>query len=437
MVNQPEFSAVRGAGSARTLSAGARLRRKFLPATFAILCGVLQSGSLLNASYTFNPIFGFYSGPGGACPNGKALLVAPGQIYGTTYYGGTTDNGIVYKLQLNNDGSFSETVIYSFTGGADGGNPTAGLKMDANGALYGTASTANGGQATGVVFQLVPPVAPATTWTYNVIHSFGGNNDGADPNSSLIVGKNGSFWGTTVKGGTSGQGTVFQVTPPAAPGGMWTENVLYSFTGGADGGQPYAELAADSSNNLFGTAYTGGASNSGTVFKLAPPAKGKPAWTESTIYTFKGGADGLNPLGGLVLTPTGALIGTTYLSDNSNGDGVIFELTPSGTGYKQSVLITFDGTNGANPSDTLVPDLKGNFYGSTGGAQAGTAGNLFKLTPSANVVHPYILSVMYTFTGGVDGQAALPSVSQSLMGAVYGTTFYGGPGGAGEVFRIN
>ena len=117
---------------------------------------------------------------------------------------------------------------------------------------------------------------------------------------------------------------------------------------------------------------------------------------------------------------------------------MIFELTPAmGGGYTESVLIDFNGANGANPSDTLVADSTGlNYVGTTGGAQAGLGGNVFKLTPSGDATHPYNISVLYTFSGGADGQAALPSVSQSVKGAVFGTTFYGGQGGAGSVFEI-
>jgi uncharacterized repeat protein (TIGR03803 family) len=385
---------------------------------------------------TFSSVFAFYSGHGGACPNGKALLVAPGLIYGTTYYGGDFNYGTVYRLAYQPNGSYTETVLYSFTGGADGGNPTAGLKMDANGAIYGTASTSSG-LPNGVIFQLVP--GAGGTYTYNVIHAFGGVGDGANPNSDLIFGsKNQTMYGTTVGGGTSGNGTVFSLAPPAGGTGPWVESVIYSFTGGADGAQPYAGLAADSTNNLYGTAYIGGTSNSGTVFELSPPAKGKPTWTETTLYTFLGGADGLNPLAGVSLTGTGTILGNTYLGGTSN-DGVIFQLTPpavAGGAYTETVLINFDGTNGANPSSILVTDLKGDFYGATGGAQAGVGGNVFKLTGTPKAKSPFAYNVLYTFSGGADGQAVLPSVSQTLQGAVFGTTFYGGAGGAGSVFEI-
>ena len=434
MANRHSVLSLPGAFHGRRL-----LRPTFLPTAVALLFGVSQGGAPLSAAVDFTSIFGFYSGLGGACPNGKVLLVtpangSPGYIYGTTYYGGTTDNGIVYQLTKGADGTYSEQVIYSFTGGSDGGNPTAGLKMDANGALYGTASTSNG-QPIGVVFQLVPPKIAGETWSYNVIHAFGAPGDGANPQSDLIVGTKGALWGTTVAGGT-GFGTVYQLAPPVV-GGVWGETVIYTFTGGADGAQPYAGLAADLNNNIFGATYTAGTSNAGTVFKLSPPVKGRPSWTETTLYTFKGTTDGLNPLGGVTLNGTG-IIGTTYLGGNS-GEGVIYQLTPPavvGDPYVETVLVSFDGANGANPSDAIEPDLKGNFYGSTGGAQAGTAGTVFKLTPG-KAANTYNLSTLYTFSGGADGQAALPSISQSLMGAVYGSTFYGGAGGAGSVFRIN
>ncbi len=391
----------------------------------------MTAGSLFGVS--LHEVFTFYSGPGGACPNGKVLLVAatnqhPPLIYGTTYYGGTNNNGIVYQLTQQPNGSYTETVIYNFTGGSDGGNPTANVIMDAMGNLYTTASTGGVGN-NGTVIELVP--GANNTFTPQVILQFNGTN-GSDPNSDLVLGPKGALAGTTVYGGTSNQGTVFLLTPPATPGGTWTPRVLHSFTDGADGGQPYGGLTSDLSDpqhTLYGTTYVGGTNNAGTVFKLVPTLT--PVFT--TIYTLKGGTtDGLNPLAGVTLDPlTKTLLGTTYLGGKF-GDGIVFQLTPpaSGTTYTETVLVNFDGQGrGANPSDKLITDGQGKFYGTTGGAQAGIGGSAFAMTLKA-------FSTLYSFSGTTDGQAPLPSVSESSQGAIYGTTFYGGLGGAGSVFVL-
>ena len=159
-----------------------------------------------------------------------------------------------------------EQVICSFQGGSDGATPRASLIFGSNGELYGTTyggGTSNGG----TVFQL----APATTgsgWTETVLHSFGSGSDGGLPYASLILGSNGDLYGTTYGGGTSNGGTVFQLSPPISFGGSWTEAVLHNFGSGSDGGLPYASLIFGSNRELYGTTYGGGTSSVGTVFKI-------------------------------------------------------------------------------------------------------------------------------------------------------------------------
>jgi uncharacterized repeat protein (TIGR03803 family) len=233
-----------------------------------------------------------------------------------------------------------ETVLYSFKGGSDGSNPAAGLIVDSSGNLYGT--TFNGG---------------------------GGSGCGSD----------------------FGCGTAFKLAPDG------TETVLHAFTGGSDGGLPEAGLIADGSSNLYGTAYQGGASNLGVVFKLAPDG------TETVLYSFKGGGDGGVPAGTLIADSSGNLYGTTSEGGGSgcfgNGCGTVFKLAPDGT---ETVLHAFTGgSDGAHPNVALIADGAGNLYGTTGGGGITLCyegcGTVFKLAPDGTE------TVLHAFTGAATG----------------------------------
>jgi len=196
--------------------------------------------------------------------------------------------------------------------------------------LYGT--TVNGGSsAFGTVFSLTPPAAPGGAWTEAVLHNFAGPpSDGYALQAGLVIGKGGVLYGTTWEGGTVPCldicGTVFSLTPPAAPGGAWTEAVLYSFTGGSDGDAP-GGVVIGNGGVLYGTTQFGGASNVGTVFSLTPPAAPGGAWTEAVLHSFTGSPnDGADPEG-VVIDVSGVLYGTTQ-SGGSSAFGTVFSLTP-------------------------------------------------------------------------------------------------------------
>jgi len=186
----------------------------------------------------------------------------------------------------------SESVLYSFAGGSDGLEPVAGLIVDQNGVLYGTTRYGGGSGCVqnagcGTVFSLTPPAIAGAVWTEAVLYSFLGGAEGASPMAGLLAGKSGVLYGTTESCGAPNAGTVFELTPPATPGGAWTEDVLYSFSGGIDGSQPVAGLIAES-GTLYGTTEVGGASGLGIVFALTPPAIAGGLWTESVLYSFAG-----------------------------------------------------------------------------------------------------------------------------------------------------
>ncbi len=253
------------------------------------------------------------------------------------------------------DATGTETVLYSFTGGADGANPEAGLVRDPDGSLYGT--TIAGGSGSGVVFKV------DSNGTETVLHTFTSGADGGYPQAGLIRDLNGDLYGTTSGGGSPGPGVVFKLDTTGA------ETVLYTFTGGADGGTPYGGLVRDSAGNLYGSTLQGGVTTGsqgyGVVFKL------DAAGTETVLYTFTGGSDGASPYAGLVRDSAGNLYGTTY------GGGRAFGNTGA-----ETVLHTFaGGTGGAKPQAGLIRDAKGNLYGTTVFGGSGGNGVVFKLTP--------------------------------------------------------
>ena len=205
------------------------------------------------------------------------------------------------------------TPAYFFQGGSDGGDPVGGVILGngTNPPLYGT--TNGGGVNEGTVYELTPPAKSGGIWGYNLLYSFGTNaGDGANPQGPLVIDKNGALYGMT----SGSCGTVFQLTPPGSPGGIWTYNLLYTFTGGNDGCQPWwSGLALDENTGLFygTTAYGGSTANNGygwgTVFELAPPAAPGGAWTESVLYSFTGGSDGGLPQASLLIGTKGGVAG--------------------------------------------------------------------------------------------------------------------------------
>jgi uncharacterized repeat protein (TIGR03803 family) len=331
---------------------------------------------------------------------------------------GAGNPNAAYVFQPSHVPGQTYTFLYNFTGGLDGSNPSAGLIQDARGNLYGT--TSGGGRTgTGVVFKLDP------TGKETVLHEFGfaaRPNDGANPSAGLVRDAAGNLYGTTVNGGASGLGTIFQFTA------KHLEFVLHSFAGTrTDGAHPYAGLIRDSTGKFYGTTSAGGAFGHGTVFKLAPFGVGK----ESMLYSFTGGADGANPSGTLVRDAAGILYGTTNAGGSSScsgGCGVVFKIDTSG---RETVIYSFTGGNdGANPSGTLLRDAAGNLYGTTN--NGGTSGYrvVFKLETTGTE------TVLHNFAGFPTDGSGPYAVMRDPAGNFYGTTSGGGAFGAGVVFEL-
>jgi uncharacterized repeat protein (TIGR03803 family) len=328
--------------------------------------GALASGTVfkLSAGGKEKVLYSFAGiGGDGAFPYyGSLVRDSSGNLYGTTDQGGTYDQvclfgcGTVFKI----DASGKETVQYRFTGAnGDGYGPFQGLVRDSSGNLYGT-TLFGGAGGSGTVFEVDP------TGKETVVYSFTGSADGGLPGSGLIRDAKGNLYGTTSSGGSSFAGTVFTVDPSGH------ETVLYSFLDSTDGGVPEAGLIRDSAGNLYGTTLLGGTASQGTVFKL------DPSGTETVLYSFTGGADGGSPSeGSLLRDSAGNLYGTTPQGGASDF-GVVFKLAPTG---KFTVLHSFSGRDGKIPYGTLVRDKAGNLYGTTyeGGAFGG--GVVFKIAP--------------------------------------------------------
>ena len=381
---------------------------------FSLAAFVLVVCALANGTQAKGPLHVLYSFTGtngdGAGPFGSLVEDAVANLYGTTATGGTAA-GTVFRLAP--DGS--ETVLYAFTDGSDGGIPYANLVLDSQGNLYGTASSGGSFPCNcGVVFKVTP------TGQETVLHAFLGGSDGAVPVGGLIFDKHGNLYGTTSAGGADCNcGTVFKLAPDG------TETILHSFTGGNDGSKPEAGLLRNKQGNLYGASYEGGDAtcNCGTLFKI------DSSGGESVLHSFTGFAhgEGAYPETSLVVDKQGNLYGTTKFGGTNNG-GTVFKLSSDNT---ETVLHSFTGGgDGAAPYTGLAIDSRGNLYGTTqqgGGADAGT---VFKISSAG------VELVLYTFSGGVDGDQPYASLILKGRKELLGTATQGGANGFGTVFAV-
>jgi uncharacterized repeat protein (TIGR03803 family) len=352
---------------------------------------------------TLSVLYSFTGGADGSQPLAGLVRDAADNLYGTTQIGGASGNGVVFKV----DPTGVETVLHSFTGKPDGSQPTAAFIRDGSGNLYGTVQ--NGGNAGfGIVFKL------SSAGRETVLHSFSSVDDGAIPAAGLVRDAAGNLYGTTCCGGSSTDGIVFKVTSAR----NWT--ILHNFAG-SDGRYPFAGLIRDTAGNLYGTTSTGGASGFGTVFKLDTTGK------ETLLYSFTGGSDGAHPRAGVVRDSAGNLYGTT-VDGGASGNGLVFKVTPAGM---ETVLVSFTGgADGGLPYADLIRDSAGNLYGTTSAGGAFGWGAVFKVDKTAKE------TVLYSFTGGTDGSCPMAGLIRDSAGNLYGTTEFGGNAGVGVVFKL-
>jgi uncharacterized repeat protein (TIGR03803 family) len=392
------------------------------------------------------------------------LLEHQGEFYGTTWKGGTANLGTIFKLSPPAQGqsAWTKTVLHHFLGsdmGWDGAYPLGALIVGRDGAFYGT--TSEGGRwGYGEVFRLEPPVNPQAGWLIYPIYSFCSSplcGNGSYPGGSLLLGADGALYGTTSKGGYVGDsgGTVFKLThSDTYP--YWTHTVIYYFCSVGysclDGYHPMAELIADKDGVLYGTTEYGGDNDSGTAFKLTPPAAGASAWTETVLHSFCSNEfnqicnDGAYPKSGLVFDTQGNLYGTTSSGGACHDPiygpcvGTVFKLTRPGNStadWTQSVTHSFEsGLSGSIPVAALIVDSQNNLYGTTITGGPSTAiygpgwGTVFKLGPPHWDGTHRTLTVLTSFDAIRLGPSNPAGAVTLYQGALYGTTAYGGPGGS-------
>src|ERR1022692_1244049 len=363
---------------------------------------------------TLTTLFSF-DGTDGAVPQAGLVQATNGDLYGTTYGGGTNSAGTIFKITPGG----TLTMVYSFcsqTNCADGAYPEAGLVQAANGDLYGT-TYGGGTHGYGTVFKITPG------GTLTTLYSFcfqSGCTDGVEPRAGLVQAANGDLYGTTW-GGARG-GTIFKITP----GGTLTTLDSFCSRSGCTA-YPYAGLVQAANGDLYGTTTSGGANNSGTIFKITPTG------TLTALHRFNG-TDGVEPTGGLVQAANGDFYGTTY-GGGANGLGTVFKITPSGT---LTTLYSFcsqtNCADGNDPYSGLVQATNGDFYGTAYGGGAHDQGTVFKITPTGE------LTTLYSFCSQpncTDGAAPDAGLVQDTNGDFYGTTLEGGSNNGGTVFRLS
>jgi uncharacterized repeat protein (TIGR03803 family) len=392
-------------------------------------CG---DGGIANADPQMKVLCSF-SNVRGANPAGALIADGAGGLYGTTFKGGATGNGVVFELApAAAKTAWTETVLFSFNG-ANGDQPFARLLADGAGDLYGTTSK-GGSDNDGVVFELASPTAGKTAWAETVLLSFNGAN-GSLPSTGLTADGEGDLFGTTLGGGANGLGVVFELIPPLVGGRAWTQRILVSFTG-ANGLFPAGDLITDRAGNLYGTTEGGGANNNGLVFELSPPLAGGSAWTETVLFSFDKD-DGEFPVGGLITDRAGNLYGVTQ-GGGANSDGVVFELSPAGPGktaWTETVLHSFNAINAGNPSGALTADGAGNLYGTTRLGGVNDGGVVFELTPPKSGKAAWTETVVQSFSGP-NGHGPQAGVIADGAGNLYGTTWTGGSDNDGVAFEL-
>ena len=378
---------------------------------------------------TTTVIYGFAGENDGEYTDTDVIIDSAGNLYGTSVLGGAFGGGTIWQLTPSETG-WVHTVLYSFTGGADGGEPYKGVTLDSQGNLYGTAVTGGSGSCEGGCGVAYKLTNSGGTWTQSVIHSFTGGDDGSGPGAGLTIDQQGNLYGMTPTGGALGSGTIYELHPDR--NGNWTLKVIHTFTGGADGatGSPGRLLLRG--GHVYGAATAGGANGKGTAFELTPTPTGE--WTFKTIYSFKGQPDAGFPYGGLAFDTSGNLYGTTYY-DGANNLGSVYQLSPRPTGeWKERVLYSFKGgSDGQNSISNLVFDAAGNLYGTTSEGGLGS-GVIFKLTPRPN--GKWMESVVHSFQGPPDGAFAYNGMVPDGAGNFYGATVHGGTNDDGTVYKF-
>ncbi len=320
----------------------------------------------LTAASEYSIVYSFTHANENGWKPASITLDSQGNLYGTTYEGGTHSvhvyggDGTAFKITPGG----TETILYNFgVDSTDGIRPFAGL-VEANGNLYGTTSI-GGLHSSGTIFRITPEGVET------ILHNFGSSrSDGAGPVGSLVMDSKGNLYGMTDAGGTNNQGTVFELTT------LGKYQILHNFGAAHDASEPRASLILDGQGNLYGATYVGGANETGAVFRLSPGTSG--SWTETVLYSFPPENKGncRNPYSNVVLDQAGNLYGTT-ITGGALDLGCVYEVSPSGA---LTILHSF-GTrgDGADPTGNILFS-QGNLYGTTSAGGAYGGGSVFEIS---------------------------------------------------------
>ncbi len=395
---------------------------KFAPAISLLLTGLtLVFAAHPAPAQSQTVLINFTGSPDGNNPTSGLVSDGEGNFYGTTPFGGVFKTGTVYELSPMGHGGWKEKILYSFTGGADGALPYYPVMRDSRGHLYGT--TLNGGASgRGVVFELSPT---GGSWTETVLYSPAKGQVGSYPQTGLIMDSAGNLYGATLGG-------VFELSPS---GSGWTARRICSV---AAHDAIVAGLAMDATGNIFGNSQA-------TVFELTPNGKG--GWLKHVIHKFAGGPnDGRSAEGIPVLDQAGNLYGTTQSGGlgGGTGNGTVYKVSPEKHGkWTEKILYFFNGgSHGYSPFGGVVLDAAGNIYGTTGSGGNSADGTVFELVAPVGV-GDYDEKVLWNFDG-TDGESPHGSLILDNAGNLYGTTYFGGSAvengclgnGCGVVFEV-
>jgi uncharacterized repeat protein (TIGR03803 family) len=402
------------------------MRKSGILKLLAVLClfasaahSVAQIYTGTDLGTTFTTLHSF-DGKDGRESNAGLVQATNGNLYGTTYYGGTKNSGEVFEITLGG----TLTTLYSLcskSGCTDGEYTYATPVQGTDGNFYGT-TYLGGSKELGTVFKITP------SGTVTTLHTFGGS-DGSQPLAGLVQATHGNFYGTTYMGGSAGKGEIFKITPSGA---LTTLHSFCSQSGCTDGENPFAGLIQGVDGNLYGTTFGGGSAKGfGTVFKITP---GGSFTTLHSFCTQRSCPDGQFPQTGLVQAGNGNLYGTT-ITGGAYGDGTIFKITTSGT---LTTLYNVCSQSGCPDGNYLYAGLiqatDGNLYGIMDVGGANGSGTIFKITLSGT------LTTLYNFcsqSGCTDGQYPAGGLVQATDGNLYGTTADGGADGKGTVFSLS
>jgi hypothetical protein len=442
---------------------------------FVFLATAISALAISASAQTLTTLHTFGAATGGENPIGPLVADSAGNLYGETIEDGASGHRVIFELSPSSSGRWTETVLFNFTADPDDNGVGEGLIADPVGNLYGTRS--GGANSYGTVFQLARPSTPGGAWTKNVLHRFTGlpDGDGDAPSGVLVMDAAGNIYGETWQGGACpaslsepGDGTVFKLSPPTAPSGLWTEEILYHFQQDCgkrgQGSHPTGGLAIGKGGLLFGVTRDGGAFSGdeppeGTVFRLAPPSASQSGWTERVLHSFHPTAtDGFSPLGGVIVDSHNNVYGTTaaggaadYLCGiGDKGCGIVFEMSPPADPadfWTERVLYSFTGgDDGGGPQDKLLLDSSGTLFGVTrsGGSASvcgpiGPCGAVFELKPPSSEGGAWTEVNLYSFLPGPNGTEPRGGLIFGQFHRLYGVTPTNGttmPHAQGTVFKL-